>query len=142
MGLPLKREGMEKIVVDTDIIIDYLGGARTAAAFLESIDPQFRSTTTVNCMEVLQGARNSTESRKLDTFLNATFEILPLTPKSCATALDLIRRHALPSGLRTGDALIAAVAIENEARLATGNSRHFRDIKGLAIIPHRKTIAD
>jgi hypothetical protein len=45
-----------------------------------------------------------------------------------------MEQHALRSGLRVADALIAATAVENVQPLLSGDSRHFRTIAGLDII--------
>jgi predicted nucleic acid-binding protein len=129
---------MEKIVVDTDIIIDYLAGVEEAAMLLDSIRAECRFTTSVNCMEALQGARSHIELKKLDKFLLGAFQILGITARSSSLALELIRSHALRDGLRTGDALIAAVTIENGAKLVTGNHRHFKGIPELEVNSYKK----
>lgn len=129
---------MEKIVFDSDVIIDYVRGLEPAAEFLDSVPAESRLTSIVNSIEVLQGARNKIEWRKLDQFLLHTFQVLPVTPRSSALALELIRKHALPDGLGAGDALVAAITIENGATLVTGNYRHFKNIGGLKLIHFKK----
>jgi predicted nucleic acid-binding protein len=129
---------MEKIVVDTDVIIDYVRGLEQAAEFRDRTVADFRYTTIINSLEVLQGAQNRIEMRKLDKFLVNTFQVLQLTPRSSALALELIRKHALPDGLRAGDALIAALTIENGATLVTGNYRHFCRIRNLKLVNFKK----
>jgi hypothetical protein len=129
---------MERIVVDSDVIIDYIEGLEKAAEFLDNLASESRFTSIVNSMEVLQGAQNKIEMRKLDVFLMNTFRILDITPGSSAIALELIRKHSLPDGLRVGDALIAAVTIEHGATLVTGNYRHFKNIRDLKLIHFKK----
>ncbi len=61
--------------------------------------------------------------------------VIPASPAIADGALSLLRRHALSAGLRMGDALIAATALTTGARLATGNLRHYRRLKGLTLVP-------
>jgi hypothetical protein len=42
-----------------------------------------------------------------------------------------VEEYALSAGLRAGDAVIAATAVENGLKLATANSRHFKPLKDL-----------
>ena len=70
----------------------------------------------------------------LDRFIQLGFDVLPLTPQGCTMAVALIRAHTLRDGLRVGDALVAAIALENNAALVTGNSRHFTKISGLRVL--------
>jgi predicted nucleic acid-binding protein len=139
VGQGSEGELVEKIIVDSDVIIDYVWGIEKAAEFLDSLPSESRFTTVLNCIEVLQGAQNKIELKKLDKFLTNTFQLLNINPNSSEIALGLIRVHALADGLRAGDALIAAVAIENKATLATGNYRHFKNIRGLKLIHFKKT---
>jgi predicted nucleic acid-binding protein len=44
-----------------------------------------------------------------------------------------IEEYGLASGLRAGDALIAATATENSVTLTSGNGKHFKPIHGLRL---------
>ena len=48
-----------------------------------------------------------------------------------------MEEYALSSGLRAGDAIVAATAVENHLILSTGNRKHFKDIKDLRFEPFR-----
>jgi len=62
-----------------------------------------------------------------------SFTVLPLTESIGHRALIYIEEYGISSGLRAGDALIAATAVENNFSLASGNARHFRALHDLAL---------
>ena len=45
-----------------------------------------------------------------------------------------VEEYGLSSGIRAGDAIIAATAIENNMPLASGNAKHFKAIKDLDLV--------
>jgi predicted nucleic acid-binding protein len=47
---------MAKVVVDTDVLIDFTRGREYAALLLRSLPDENRCTTVINQMELLQGA--------------------------------------------------------------------------------------
>ncbi len=59
--------------------------------------------------------------------------VLPLTENIGHRALIYIEEYTLSSGLRAGDAIIAATAIENNMTLVSSNAKHFRVIKDLKL---------
>lgn len=63
----------------------------------------------------------------------ANTEIIPITPRICSCASNLIDDYALSDGLRLADALIAATAIEMNLTLLTANTKHFSVINRLKI---------
>jgi predicted nucleic acid-binding protein len=122
------------LLLDTDVLVDYLRGRAEAAAYLESrTEPLLISTITV--AELFAGVRETGERRLLEQFLGA-FEIVPLT-REIAQAGGLYRRDYGPShGVGLADALIAATAELRQARLVTLNARHF---PGLEVeVPYQK----
>jgi hypothetical protein len=65
------------------------------------------------------------------------FIVLALTQNIGQRALIYIEEYALSHGLRAGDSLVAATAVENGQPLLTGSTRHFRAIKDLEIFSFR-----
>ncbi|NIS09845.1 MAG: type II toxin-antitoxin system VapC family toxin, partial [Candidatus Dadabacteria bacterium] len=61
------------------------------------------------------------------------FHVLPLTENIGHRASIYTEEYTLSSGLRAGDAIIAATATENNMILATSNAKHFRPIKDLRL---------
>ena len=111
------------LLIDTDVLVDYLRGRTEAAAYLEArTEPLLISAITV--AELFAGVREGEEIRLLEQFLSA-FGIVALSPE-IAREGGLYRRDYGPShGVRLADALIAATAALRPARLVTLNARHF-----------------
>jgi predicted nucleic acid-binding protein len=83
-------------------------------------------------MEFFQCAKNKTQHKYIKDFLSSFgFIVLPFTENIGHRASIYIEEYTLSSGLRSGDAIIAATAVENNLTLTSSNSKHFRVIKEL-----------
>ncbi len=83
-------------------------------------------------MELLQCARNKEQQNHIRDFLvKYNFETIPLSENIGHRAAIYVEEYSMSSGLRAGDAIIAATAAENNLILVTGNENHFRPIKDL-----------
>jgi predicted nucleic acid-binding protein len=124
-----------RLLLDTDVLVDYLRGREEAAAYLEArSEPLLISALTV--AELYAGVREGEESRRLAQFLGA-FEIIPLTAE-IARQGGLYRRDYGPShGVGLADALLAASAALHQARLVTLNAKHFPMVE--VEVPYEKS---
>ncbi|MCH8956565.1 PIN domain-containing protein, partial [candidate division KSB1 bacterium] len=59
------------------------------------------------------------------------FIVLPLTENIGHRASIYIEEYTVASGLRSGDVLIAATAVENNMTLVSSNTKHFKAITDL-----------
>lgn len=120
------------MIFDTDVFIWMQRGNRRAAALVDATPERFLSVQSY--MELLQCAQDKKQQRVIKQFLaDLAFTVLPLSESIGHRALIYIEEYGISSGLRAGDALIAATAIENNLSLASGNARHFRALKDLAL---------
>ena len=123
------------LVVDTDVLIDYLRDQAEAVAFLEGC-VQPLALSVVSVAELYVGVREGEERRRLDVFA-AAFEVLPLE-REAAVQAGLWRRQYGPShGTGLADALIAASVAAAGATLATLNRRHFPMLAEV-LVPYAK----
>ena len=115
---------------DTDIFIWIQRGNEKAAALVEKAEERFLSIQTY--MELMQGAKNKGQHHDIQDFLTSfDFIVLPLSENIGHRASIYIEEYSLSHGIRTGDAIIAATATENNLTLASSNAKHFRPIKDL-----------
>ena len=129
------RSGPQLLVVDTDVLIDYLRDQPQAVAFLEGTE-QPLATSVITIAELYAGVRDGQERQRLDAFV-AAFDVLDLELQSAQCA-GLWRRQYGPShGTGLADALIAACAEAAGATLVTLNRRHFPMLAEV-LVPYAK----
>ncbi len=120
------------MIFDTDILIWVQRGNQKAARLVNRTEDRFLSV--YSHLELLQNAKNKDQNRHINDFLTTFgFTILPLSENIGHRALIYIEEYTLSRGLRAGDAIIAATAVENNMTLVSGNAKHFRPIKELKL---------
>jgi hypothetical protein len=120
------------MIFDTDILVWIQRGNEKAAALVDKSSERFLSI--LSYMELLQSAENKKQHYVIKEFLKLYgFQMLPLTENIGHRAAVYLEEYSLSSGLRAGDAIIAATATENNMVLATGNGKHFKPIKDLTL---------
>jgi predicted nucleic acid-binding protein len=120
------------MIFDTDIFIWVQRGSEKAAKLIEDAEEKYLSLQTY--MELLQCARDKKQHKYIKDFLSTFgFAVLPLTENIGHRASIYIEEYTLSSGLRAGDAIIAATAVEHNMVLASSNARHFKAIKDLQL---------
>jgi len=120
------------MIFDTDILIWVQRGNEKAARRIETASRRLLSVQSY--MELLQAAKNRQQHLYIKDFLiEFSFQILPLSENIGHRAAVYIEEYSLSSGLRAGDAIIAATATENNLELLTSNVKHFRPIRDLKL---------
>jgi hypothetical protein len=114
---------IERYLLDTDILIEYLWGEQQAADFVESLSGVLLLSI-ITVAELYSGIRDALEEKSIEQFLLA-FEVIAID-ESIARRAGLLRRDFRQShGIGLADALIAASAEKAQATLVTFNERHF-----------------
>ena len=121
------------MIFDTDVFIWIQRGSDRAAEILERYSDRFIAVQTY--MELMQGAQNVAQQTVARRFLkDFDVRILPLSAEIGNRAMLLVEQYALSHNMRSGDALIAATAIELAQPLCTTNIKHYRQIPMLEIV--------
>lgn len=122
--------------LDTDLLIAILRGKEAAREATAELDEESRAaTTSVNAFELLSGANRS--SRKNENVKEALrllerLIVFPLDLSSSQIAGEISAKlQAKGVAIDFRDAMIAAIALENDLTLVTRNTFHFDRIKGL-----------
>jgi len=128
--------GAEPVLFDTDVLIYAQRGSRRAALAIDNAARRLVSVQSL--MELVQGARNKDDLRIIKRFLaELGFTVLPLTENIGHRSLVYVEEYGLSAGLRAGDAIIAATAVENALPLMSANAKHFRPINELDLVVFR-----
>ena len=127
---------MATYLLDTNIIIDALNGKKNRSGFLLDLaesQGHTLATCPVNIAEVYAGMRPAEAQRT--RYLLQSLQLLPITFAAAELAGSLKYDYGKKGvTLSLTDAIIAAVAIQNQVALITGNVRHF-PMKELALYP-------
>ena len=113
----------EILLIDTDVLIDYLRSQADAVAFLESLTNPFLISA-ISVAELYSGVREGKERKALELFISA-FEQVPVTEKIAVEGGLYRRDFGKSHGVGLPDALIAATAESRGATLVTLNKKHF-----------------
>ena len=120
------------MIFDTDIFIWAERGNQKAAKLMEKSEERFLSIQTY--MELLQCAKNKTQHKHVKDFISSFgFIVLSLTENIGHRASIYVEEYTLSSSIRSGDAIIAATAVENNMILSSSNAKHFKMIKELKL---------
>src|SRR3989344_1889369 len=118
-------EGVKRLCVDSDILIDYLRGIQVARDFFISQAGSFNFfISVVSIAEIYSGkeTKNRSKLRQIEQFLK-NFSVLPIAPDIAQLAGQIRRDLNKPFA----DALVAASVLSNDMILATRNIKHFKD---------------
>jgi hypothetical protein len=128
-------------VVDTNVLSALMRRSPDPVVLLW-LDAQPRSSVWTTAITVLEirfglrilpaGKRRTALSQAFDTMVRQTIEqrVLPFDSEAAAHAADLMaarRRRGRPVDLR--DTMVAGIALAHRATVATGNVRHFDDLR-------------
>ena len=117
-----------RVLVDTDVFIDYFNTRRYASILEDRHTAIYYSVVTRKELLGKPGLKDTERRAILDALRR--FRLVPLTPAIAARYAAVRRRTP---GLEREDALIGATALEKRLPLMTRNWRHFRRVEGLTL---------
>jgi predicted nucleic acid-binding protein len=86
------------VLVDTDVLVEYLRGASAAKVWLQSLPKETFAIPGVVAMELLVGCRNQAELQQTRKFLGS-FDVAWPDASEFAQAYELLAVHRLSSGI-------------------------------------------
>ena len=126
---------MSGVLLDTNVLIDYLRDSPQAAEYLEHC-PGGMCISALTVAELQAGARNDAERRLLREFV-AAYDVIPADSRICEMGGDFRSRYGPSHGIDLIDGIIAATALLHELPLVTLNTKHFPMLANL-ITPYRR----
>jgi len=123
---------LEKIVLDTNILIEILKGNKTIIKKLELLSTDF-VISSITVMELYYGALNKAELFQLKKFISL-FKVIEINENISSISTELIFQYAKSHNLAIPDSLIASTAISIDSELLTLNLKDFKYIDGLTLV--------
>ncbi len=120
------------ILCDTNIIIELFKGDKSTIDLVEKIGIDTISISVITEMELLFGALNNNELKKIKKYLS-TLEIVHIDLLISETALVLIEKYSKSHHLQIPDSIIAATSLVYGMELFTYNIKDFKYIKDLKL---------
>jgi tRNA(fMet)-specific endonuclease VapC len=128
------------IVLDTDILIDFLKGRELAVDIIRGfLESRVRlATTVINIFELSWGAYRVGRLRDVEELCDI-LEILNLTLREALKAGEEIAYlYSIGQPIDIRDLLIGVIARENGYSILTGNTKHLNKIRGLKVISYHR----
>lgn len=123
---------MEKIVLDTNILIEILKGNPGIVTKVQSFENEL-CISAITVMELFYGAINKAEVKKLENFI-LLFTVIHTNENISRKAINLVKQYAKSHTLDIPDSIIASTALTLECELFTYNTKDFKYIDNLILI--------
>lgn len=117
------------IIIDTDIVIDFLRGDRQALSHfkIESESICFSAITVAEIYSGIKGKKEETEVERLFSI----FPVIAATNEIAREAGKLVKQYRPSHSVEIPDAFIAATSLVSNSELHTLNIKHYPMFKGL-----------
>jgi len=117
------------VLVDTDVMIDFLRGNNKALALINRLSPHIILSPIV-VAELYAGVRGDNEITVLDNFVSL-FRVAAMDAEIAKLGGLYKRDFGRSHGVGLADAILAATAVKENAALKTLNVKHYPMIRGL-----------
>jgi predicted nucleic acid-binding protein len=117
------------ILLDTDVLVDFLRGHSKAVAFVNAHSARIILSSLV-VAELYAGVKGEAEQIALDNFVSI-FHVVPVNTEIAKAGGLYKRDYGKSHGVGLADAILAATAEAENAKLKTLNRKHYPMLKGL-----------
>jgi len=125
-GLVVQRS----ILVDTDVLVDFLRGHSKAVAFVNANSARIILSSIV-VAELYAGVKGDAEQAALENFISL-FRVVPVSTEIAKVGGLYKHNYGKSHGVGLADAILAATAEAENAELKTLNTKHYPMLKGLS----------
>jgi predicted nucleic acid-binding protein len=119
----------DSILVDTDVLVDFLRGHEKAVSFVNEFSSRIILSSIV-VAELYAGVKGNTELTILENFISL-FRVVPLTAEIAKIGGLYKRDFGKSHGVGLADAVLAATATAENAELKTLNVKHYPMLNGI-----------
>jgi hypothetical protein len=117
------------ILIDTDVLIDFLRGLDKAGAIIREHQDRILLSA-ISVAELYAGVKGQKELETLDAF-TGLFHIVPVSPEIAKRGGLYKRDYQKSHAIGLADAIMAATAESEGADLKTLNIKHYPMLKGI-----------
>ncbi len=117
------------LLLDTDVLVDFLRGHSEAVAFVNAHSARIILSSIV-VAELYAGVRGDREQAVLEALVSL-FRIVPVSGEIAKTGGLYKRDYGKSHGVGLADAILAATAESENAELKTLNTKHYPMLQGL-----------
>ena len=121
------------LLIDTDVLIDYLKGIRPACALLDSEQFDLYCSSWTRKELLTKPGLKKSERREIEVLLGR-FRTISVDDAIAEKYWILLKKYE-SQGLRQADAIVAATAWQKSFPLLTRNQKHFRFISEIELAP-------
>jgi tRNA(fMet)-specific endonuclease VapC len=128
------------LILDTDVIIAGEKGRLDLGAWLRSRTPEQVEIAAITVAELWHGVERATGTHRSERerYLRTIVELVAVVPYTEQTAYEHARLWAelerAGKRIRYYDLIVGATALERGSAVATFNTKHFGQIRGLKVI--------
>ena len=122
---------LNRKILDTNIIVDAFRGYEPAISYLDSI--QMPNISVLTQFELLKGAQNKTQLKKINTQISEYFNVVFLNKPTQDIGLELYAKYHLSNNIGIIDSMIASTALYWNIPLMTRNKKHYSFISDLKV---------
>ena len=126
---------MEIVLLDSDIIIEFLNSNAEAIIFLQNLSSYQLAISVITKAEIIQGAKNKVHQEKLVKGLDDLLT-LDIDTSSSQYFTYLFSKYYLSHRCTIPDMLNAAIALSYNIKLLTLNAKDYKFIEDLNLIKH------
>ena len=119
----------ELILLDTDVLVDFFRGHSKAVAFVNAHSTRIILSSIV-VAELYAGVKGDAEQAALEDFVSL-FRVVPVSAEIAKAGGLYKRDYGKSHGVGLADAILAATAEAEDAKLKTLNTKHYPMLKGL-----------
>jgi len=117
------------IILDTNVLINILKDNQLTIEKIQSFNSPL-AISSITVMELLYGASNRAEMKKLEKFFTL-FEVIEINEEISKQSTTLIKTYAKSHKLSISNSLIASTALTLDAPIFTCELKDFQFINGL-----------